>query len=1297
MAKTATLKAHALASLFTFILALMSTQLVAQAPYTDGPIELQVKVRDINTTFTATDEALLGVGFAPDELTYKLWARDIPNLDGSVWNGGACLQDNFLPATQSIDFNYTMFNFTYAGANVPRYFGLRLDAHEDDLPSDGLLGFCNTGSRCTFEGSACCGVVIFGTCIGITTGDDNHCDADSFVTQVDYRQGPPCQWYSHGYMNGNCPSNNFYEPRIESFWRYTDGTSCANAIPLGNFFPSAPILSHFNSNECYTNVWTPSPGNDVFYEFNVTQPTGVVASLCANASFNTNLYLLDGNCNQIAFDNNTCGVTSEIRMAICNPGTYFIVVDGNAAADMGTFTLTVQEDPSLLPSADAGSPRNICLGTSTPIGGSPTGTGGAGGYTYSWTPNAFITDPTIANPTVFPPVTTRYYVTVTDANNCVAVDSIDINVNPGPPISLGNDTTICASDTITLDAGSGWVSYFWNQGANTDTLDVSQAGQYHVAIIDINGCLSRDTIQISNYPLPPLNLGADTSICQGTNITFDAGPGMVSYQWNTGNNSQFLLTSNAGTYDVEIVDGNSCRARDTVALTIDPLPVISLGNDTTVCVGEPVTWDPGTGFVGYSWNNGSTNQTVTVTTPGNYAVTVTDINGCQGSDNAVLNNYIQPTINLGPDQDLCFGDSVTLDAGGGFTSYGWVSGQTTQTVRVTGPGSYSVIGTNVNGCVATDTVNINLNLLPVFDLGNDTTICAGQNVILDPGPGYTGYLWQSGSTSRTFNVNSTGQYYVTVTDGNTCEYTDTINIIVDPLPVPSLGPDLTVCPGDSVLLDPGPGFATCTWNTGETTHTVIKPAGSYTVTVTNATGCSAFDDITISNFPAPSVNLGPDQDICPGGSVTLDAGAGFSSYLWYDGSTTQTVSVVFPGLYDVVVTDANGCQASDTLNITLFPQPVVDLGPDTVICQGGSYTLDAGPAFNSYAWTPGGSTGQTLNITASGNYSVTATDANGCDATDDVDIGIAPTLTVDLGQDTVVICDSGSVMLDAGAGLSAYLWNDGSTNQWLDVSTSGTYSVTVTDQFGCDASDQIVVETSSLISVDLLGPDTSYCKGAFVLLDAGDQWLTYWWDNGSTDQYLIVSSAGTYTVIVEDADGCRFTDVIEVIENPDVVPVLDLGTNTYLCDGSSLELDGGDGFDSYVWSTGATSQTITVSQPDVYSVTTTFNDCVFYDELILSDDCPGEGDLYIPTAFTPNGDGLNDQFVIPTVDLEKFEIVIYNRMGREIFRSDNPNTSWTGNYQGFGVQEGAYVYVVTYKWINYGETFKRGGTVTVVR
>lgn len=201
-------------------------------------------------------------------------------------------------------------------------------------------------------------------------------------------------------------------------------------------------------------------------------------------------------------------------------------------------------------------------------------------------------------------------------------------------------------------------------------------------------------------------------------------------------------------------------------------------------------------------------------------------------------------------------------------------------------------------------------------------------------------------------------------------------------------PNVTACRGDVVRLDAGEGFQAYQWNTGATTpFTSVTVAGTYSVTVTNEAGCRAADTVTVSFNPLPVVNLGQDQNLCQGATLTLEAGAGFAAYQWSTGAVTPAITVSNAGNYTVTVTDANGCQANDQLRIIVVPNPIVDLGPDTTIAFPATLTLDAGSGFAGYAWNTGATT-QTISVDETGEYVATVTDANGCTGSDAVIVTI---------------------------------------------------------------------------------------------------------------------------------------------------------------------------------------------------------------------------------------------------------------------------------------------------------------------
>jgi gliding motility-associated-like protein len=841
----------------TFTFLLLSISLIAQAQtFSDGPVQLQVRVREFNTTFQATDEGALGIGFSPDELSYKLWVRDQADLDGQGWVGGNCLTDDFSPPGLSTDFNSTLFNFSYPGAAVPQFFDLRLDAWEDDNNSDALLGFCSNGTRCDYNPPQCCGLPVFGICVGLNEGDDFRCDAQPFKTDMEYRLGPPCQWYNHGFVVGSGCSNNFYQPRVESYWRYTRGTACNDAIALGSVAPGFATISHFNSNECYSNTFPNSPGNDVFYEFTVSQGMGLRISLCAAASFNTTLYLLDDNCNVIEFNDDFCAQTSEINVPLCTPGTYRVVVDAATALDAGTFTLSISENPAVIVNAIAGSDLFTCQGIGTQLGGSPAASGGNPGYTYSWSPAASLSDPSLPNPIANPASSTTYILTVTDAANCSKTDTMVVNVLPGPAVNLGNDTTLCANASLTLNAGPGSF-YFWSNGATTPSINVSQPAPYFVTVIDNFGCQGKDTIQVAQFPIQTPAIPASLSICNGSSFILDAGPGFVSYTWNGQPGTALFPVNSAGTVNLTAVDANNCTYQNSTIVNVNPLPSPNLGPSQTVCPGEALILNPGPGYLSYAWSNGETNQQIQVSQPGTYSVIVTDTNGCEQSAQVAINNYPISAVNLGNDIAICDGGSATISADAGFNSYFWSTGSTGNSISVSSSALYWVFATDNFGCVYSDTVSVSVSPELIINVVNTTPVsCFGAadgaaQLNVSGGTAPLSFAWNNGAQSQNLSGVSGGIYGLTVTDANNCSQSIEV-IIAEPAEL-ALVFDVTnnTCEQtnggivQAVVVGGNPPY-TYLWDNGQTTELLTAiPPGSYFVSVTDSSGCTVSDSALV--------------------------------------------------------------------------------------------------------------------------------------------------------------------------------------------------------------------------------------------------------------------------------------------------------------------------------------------------------------------------------------------------------------------------------------------------------------------
>lgn len=606
----------------------------------------------------------------------------------------------------------------------------------------------------------------------------------------------------------------------------------------------------------------------------------------------------------------------------------------------------------------------------------------------------------------------------------------------------------------------------------------------------------------------------------------------------------------------------------------------------TTITGSTYTHNPVVSWQALAGGNivsGGNTLTPTVNATGYYVLSVQDTLGCTETDTVQVIFQTQIDVNLGNDTVVtsCEG-SLTLDAGVSGMMYLWSTGASTQTIEVTASGTYYVAVTTSGYCTFMDTIHVTINPASV-ELGNDTILCAGATLMLDAGNSGLSFTWNTGATSQMITVSTSGTYIVSVMDGM-CVMSDTINVTVLPSFTVDLGADITInsCSAP-VVLDAGNNGMLYLWNTGATTQTIsVTSSGTYYVMVSNGGICNMFDTINVTINPLElTVDLGNDTILCAGQSVVLDAGNTGLNFMWNTGVTTQTLTVSTSGVYSVMVMEGN-CMAMDTVEVIVLPELTVDLGADTtvVFCIG-SLTLDAGTSGMMYMWSTGATT-QTIEVTASGTYSVMITNLGGCMVMDTINVTVNPgTITVDLGMDTTITtCTHETITLDAGITGALYTWNTGTTAQTYVVTTTGIYYVDVMDTLGCMASDTVMVTIiDNTIDLDL-GPDTTVC--GCILLTAPGGGTMYTWCNGSDYQQINACTSGTYCVTVSNGTCMASDTVVITINTP---PTVDLGMDTIVVSGSVL-LDAGVAA-SYMWNTGATTQTLLVTVSGTYYVTIT--------------------------------------------------------------------------------------------------------------
>ena len=732
-------------------------------------------------------------------------------------------------------------------------------------------------------------------------------------------------------------------------------------------------------------------------------------------------------------------------------------------------------------------------------------------YTYAWNTTPAITGTTgttVAVNTGANDLTANYVVTATDvATGCFTnMTTNNITVRPTPVVNAGQDVLVCsnnATEQVTLTATGAGPSgtYAWTGPVtgvvNGTPFTVGATGTFVVLGTTQYGCIDTDTLLVTYSTVPPASAGVDQAICFGQTATF-AATGLAPYDWTMTNYANSGLAG---------------------AVTNSP------------------------------------SITVTPTQPGTYTYQVNVANGvgCTNNDVATLTVYALPVVNAGVDQTICNASPVIL-AGSGALSYVWNNGVTNATPFFpSATATYTVVGTDINGCQNQDQVIVNVLPQPIVQGGLDQTICAGTPIILNATTtsatptAVTGFQWSNNVPNNTQYVpTNTGVLTVTATGANGCTNQDQILVTVLALPTVNAGQDFTVCAGLSATLNAS-GAVSYAWNNGVTQGIPFYPNATqtYTVVGTGANGCTNNDQVVVTVSTGPTVNLSTPQTVCANTPATLSAavqnslggfwtttnGTGVISPNVTNGTVTYTPNTNDPVVVNLTYVATNACgSASQTTTVTVLPIPVVNAGPDFSVCQGNTATLTAtGNGFLTWT-TPNVTNGVAFTPAATATYNVVATGFNNCTNSDQVTVTVLALPDVNAGADQT-ICSGESVTLN-GEGAVSYQWTGGAANGVAFApATTATYTVTGTGVNGCENTDQVtvVVNATPVATISVVND---------VTLAASPAGMNYQWincasgtdaPNGSTANFTAIAN-GSYAVIVTSAEGCSDQSDCEIID-----------------------------------------------------------------------------------------------------------------------------------------------------------------------
>lgn len=933
---------------------------------------------------------------------------------------------------------------------------------------------------------------------------------------------------------------------------------------------------------------------------------------------------------------------------------------------------------------------------------------------------------------------------------CKSYDTVNVKVIEFPEFTLGPDTVLCEGDVlnITLFADAPGYYFHWTSCDVTPYYTVTRFGKYWVHVFDVDSlCVKSDTIVISKHIGPTVDLGNDTMLCIGETLELNLDPSLNQVLWMDGYTGKNRLIQSPGQYSVTVDDG-VCMDGDTINVGYYPYKPPAVISDTSVCHKNIIKLIASGGNT-YQWSPAIDLSCTTCRSPmlypltsRQYTVDVTDFNGCQYRDSVMVTVFNEPNSAISPDTSICINQSVQLYATGG-TKYNWTpqaglnnSAIPNPVARVSQTQQYKVEIIDQHGCPNSNYVLITVRPEPQVQTSGTVSGCINQQITLNAS-GLNQYNW-SPSTGLNcnncpkpqFNVTAPITYYVQGTDSYGCVGMDSVRVTVSPNPVISLKAMDTVCTGDTLSIFASGGVQ---YNWAPSTEIInylsanprVYPSQNrvYTLSILDANGCAAKDSIQVTVGNKPNVSAGQPISICLGGNAVL-SGSGALNYNWAPNMWMNNPNIANPMViptnnirYYLTGSDAFGCKAIDSVEITVNPLPDVQVSNDTFVCKGFGTEINALGGY-SYQWTSNNGvpcsncpTNWILPLSSSW-YKVLVTDLNGCQNADSVFVEVKQPPQLQVSNDAS-ICPGKSTQLSA-SGADQYIWSPATglsstaiSNPVASPLTGLIYNLIGTDQYGCKDTADIEIEIYTVIPA-LAGPNTSICLDESVELSVNSG-ANYNWQPSSdlssgTSQFPVFTPVQTglhyFSVVKTDVNGCIAEDSLEI--EVFGLPNADAGPDQVIHRGQTIKITG-FGTGSFSW-----IPANMVNDPQMASTYTQPLETTIYTLVVTNEKGCKKSDImeievldelksFIPNAFTPNDDGKNDKFGIRNVtDFSLIRLQIFNRWGEMVFESMEGNNFWDGTANGAPSQMGVYVYYLV-GTDNLGLPVIFKGNVTLIR
>ncbi|MEM9921674.1 MAG: SprB repeat-containing protein, partial [Bacteroidota bacterium] len=961
-----------------------------------------------------------------------------------------------------------------------------------------------------------------------------------------------------------------------------------------------------------------------------------------------------------------------------DPGPYSVTItDANGCTSGGVTRVT--GPPELV--LDVFPFNSSCFG-SDDGGASASASGGVPPYDFQWSNGAQSNFVSGLNPGI-------YGVTLTDRVNCqqffqfivTEPDSLEFRFQVS---DVSCDNAANGSITAFVNGGNPPYNFVWSTGAVGETIQGLSAGIYSVTVFDARQCFNVDSVELQGAAPIDIRLNAVDIRCNGANdgrvdAIVNGGTRPYNYFWSNGGRDSFITDLGPGLYTLRLQDADGCDA--SIEVNIDEPNAIDIDSNTTglTCFGDSngsieVDLRGGSPPYTYRWSNGSQNNRIENLMAGTYTLTFTDANDCRDSATFVIAQPDEIQANLLTTNETALNandGTASVNPTNGTPPYSilWSTGSNSQAIQNLAPGAYSVRIQDANDCevnlpftiesfacrLAIERDSVEIDSIRCFGGANGRISIKTRGAV-----DTVFYNWSTGDSTATINNLRAGIYTLIVSDSAFCR--DTLEII---LPQPSLL-EVNISSTNETQAGANDGTASAIatggtppynyfWSNGGNTADIDNlPPATYNLVVTDANGCSATAETTIEpgsgNGCGFSINIFQQNLTCFGDDdglirASINGGMPPFNFVWNTGATTNILANLSAGTYSLTVTDPSGCRDSISVLITQPDELQANASATNETTQGANDgTATANPNGGTppyeYNWSTGAMT-QNISNLAPGTYELLVTDANGCDATQEVTVeaasgggsGCGFTINVNVQNARCFGSSDGQANASITGGIPPFQfsWSNGATTAAITGLAAGTYSLTVTNLRNCRDSITINIDQPTPLNANLSSTDETFAGAndgsAMVSPSGGTPTYSVLWSNGATSNTIVGLSPGSYGVTIADQNDCRIEEVVRI--NPGGgtgcgLDIFDVLVEDVRCFGGqegrlTAFVTGGVPPFSYSWSNGASGQIVSGLGAGTYSVTASdANGCVDSASVLVNEPNELQANLATTNESQPN-------------------------------------------------------------------------------